>query len=79
MVAVFGGLSDKHKTHTERFAKTDCCVIFEGRESKCHGQETSGHWLRIQMRWYLIGVIGSGPGAFHTMGGHNCPQVVTFY
>lgn len=29
--------------------------------------------------WYLIGVIGSGPGAFHTMGGHNCPQVVTFY
>ena len=29
--------------------------------------------------WYLIGVIRRGPGAFHTVGGHDCPQVVTFH
>lgn len=28
---------------------------------------------------YLIGVIGGGSGALHTVRGHDCPQVITFH
>lgn len=31
------------------------------------------------VEWYLVSVIGGGPGAFHTVGGHHCPQIVTFH
>lgn len=72
-------LPDKHKASPALFPTTHCCAIVGGRESKRQGQVTVLGIARVQRGWYLIGVIRSGSGAFHTMGGHDCTQVVTFY